>query len=77
MNSSTKKFNKKGERLESIKKVHGQESSRFTTRMEDYLEVISELIELKGYATPLDISKYMNVSPPSVTKMLRRLDDEK
>jgi Mn-dependent DtxR family transcriptional regulator len=77
MNSPTKKSSKKDERLESIKKVHGQEISRFTTRMEDYLEVISELIELKGYATPLDISKYMNVSPPSVTKMLRRLDDEK
>jgi len=77
LNFSVKKANKKGERLESIKKVHGQEISKFTTRMEDYLEVISELIELKGYATPLDISNYMNVSPPSVTKMLRRLDEEK
>ena len=77
MNSSIKKSNQKGERLESIKRVHGQKSSRFTTRMEDYLEVISELIELKGYATPLDISNYMNVSPPSVTKMLRRLDEDK
>ncbi|MCH9042225.1 MAG: transcriptional regulator [Thaumarchaeota archaeon] len=44
--------------------------------MEDYLEVISELVELKGYAIPSDISNYMNVSPPSVTKMLRRLDKE-
>lgn len=77
MNSSIKKFDKKGERLESIKRVHGQKSSKFTTRMEDYLEVISELIELKGYAIPLDISNYMNVSPPSVTKMLRRLDEDK
>jgi len=77
LNFSVKKPNKKEERLESIKKVHGQEISKFTTRMEDYLEVISELIELKGYATPLDISNYMNVSPPSVTKMLRRLDEEK
>ena len=77
MNFSVKKPNKKEERLESIKRVHGQKSSKFTTRMEDYLEVISELIELKGYATPLDISNYMNVSPPSVTKMLRRLDEDK
>lgn len=77
MNSSIKKSDKKGERLESIKRVHGQKSSKFTTRMEDYLEVISELIELKGYAIPLDISNYMNVSPPSVTKMLRRLDEDK
>ena len=74
VNSATKK---KEERLESIKKVHGQETSKFTTRMEDYLEVIFEIIEFKGYATPMDISNYMNVSPPSVTKMLRRLDEEK
>ena len=77
MNPVAKNSKKKGERLESIKKVHGQEISKFTSRMEDYLEVISELIELKGYATPMDISNYMNVSPPSVTKMLRRLDDDK
>ncbi len=44
--------------------------------MEDYLEVISELVELKGYASPTDISNYMDVSPPSVTKMLRRLDTD-
>lgn len=44
-------------------------------RMEDYLEVIAELVELKGYATTLDVSRYMNVSAPSVTKMLQRLDE--
>jgi len=43
--------------------------------MEDYLEVISELVEMKGYATTLDISRYLSVSAPSVTKMLQRLDD--
>lgn len=64
---------KKIKRLESIKKVHSQKIP-FTTRMEDYLEVISELVELKGYASPTDISNYMDVRPPSVTKMLRRLD---
>ncbi len=65
---------KRGERLESIKKAHSQKNIKFTTRMEDYLEVISELVELKGYATQMDISNYMSVSPPSVTKMLKRLD---
>jgi Mn-dependent DtxR family transcriptional regulator len=40
------------------------------------LEIISELVELKGYATTLDISRYMNVSPPSVTKMLQKLDEK-
>jgi len=43
--------------------------------MEDYLEVIYELIEHKGYATTGDISTYLNVSSPSVTKMVQRLRD--
>lgn len=66
--------NEKRERLESIKKVHSNKNVKFTSKMEDYLEVISELVELKGYATPTDISNYMDVRPPSVTKMLRRLN---
>ena len=76
VNSSNEKLNKKSERLESIKRVHDQNDSKFTTRMEDYLEVISELVELKGFAISRDISNYMNVSPPSVTKMLKRLDED-
>jgi Mn-dependent DtxR family transcriptional regulator len=66
---------KKGEiRLESIKAAHKSTKPK-SARMEDYLEVISELVELKGYATTLDVSRYLNVSAPSVTKMLHRLDD--
>jgi Mn-dependent DtxR family transcriptional regulator len=66
---------KKGEiRLESIKAAHKSAKSKMA-RMEDYLEVIAELVELKGYATTLDVSRYMNVSAPSVTKMLQRLDE--
>ncbi|MEX0862381.1 metal-dependent transcriptional regulator [Nitrosopumilus sp.] len=62
-------------RLDSIKAAHQSEKTRSSTRMEDYLEIISELVELKGYATTLDISRYMHVSAPSVTKMLQRLDE--
>ena len=62
-------------RLESIKAAHQSVRVGSSTRMEDYLEVIAELVELKGYATTLDISRYMNVSAPSVTKMLQRLDE--
>lgn len=66
---------KKGEiRLESIKAAHKSSKSNLS-RIEDYLEVIAELVEMKGYATTLDISRYMNVSAPSVTKMLQRLDE--
>ena len=66
---------KNSKRLDSIKVAHQSERTRSSTRMEDYLEIISELGELKGYATTLDISRYMNVSAPSVTKMLQRLDE--
>lgn len=62
-------------RLESIRAAHESIREGSSTRMEDYLEVISELVELKGYATTLDISRYLSVSAPSVTKMLQRLDD--
>ncbi|MEE2605533.1 MAG: iron dependent repressor, metal binding and dimerization domain protein [Thermoproteota archaeon] len=65
---------KSSKRLESIKAAHKSEKPDFT-RIEDYLEVISELVDMKGYATTLDISRYMNVSAPSVTKMLKRLDE--
>ena len=64
-------------RLESIKAAHKTVKVTSTTREEDYLEVIAELVELKGYATTLDISRFMNVSPPSVTKMLQKLDEKK
>ena len=66
---------KNSKRLESIKAAHKSERSGSSARMEDYLEIIAELVELKGYATTLDISRYMNVSAPSVTKMLQRLDE--
>jgi len=64
-------------RLESIKAAHETAKSESSSRMEDYLEVILELVELKGYATTLDISRYMNVSAPSVTKMLQKLDESR
>ena len=68
---------KNSKRLESIKAAHKTKKVSSTTREEDYLEVIAELVELKGYATTLDISRFMNVSPPSVTKMLQKLDEKK
>jgi len=64
-------------RLESIRyanHVRKEEDYR-TARMEDYLEVIYELIQYKGYATTIDISEYLNVSSPSVTKMVQKLNE--
>ena len=68
---------KNSKRLESIKAAHKTKKTLSTTSEEDYLEIIAELVELKGYATTLDISRFMNVSPPSVTKMLQKLDEKK
>ena len=66
---------KDSKRLDSIQAAHKVARKKSSSRMEDYLEIIAELVELKGYATTLDISRYMNVSAPSVTKMLQRLDE--
>ena len=64
-------------RLESISDANtGKKEKEYRTdRMEDYLEVIYELVQQKGYATTIDISRYLNVSSPSVTKMVKRLDE--
>lgn len=65
----------KDNRLEAIRDANSGEKEDRTDRMEDYLEVIYELVEQKGYATTVDISNYLNVSPPSVTKMMQKLDE--
>ncbi|MBA3978550.1 MAG: transcriptional regulator MntR [Nitrosopumilus sp.] len=69
-------------RLESIRDAHNNERREgkeeridtTTDAMEDYLEVMYELIQKKGYATTIDIANYLHVSSPSVTKMVKRLD---
>ena len=68
-------------RLESIRDAHNNERGEgneeridTTDAMEDYLEVMYELIQKKGYATTVDIANYLQVSSPSVTKMVKRLD---
>lgn len=44
--------------------------------MDDYLEQILHLIEAKGYARAVDISKNLGISQASVTNMLQRLHAE-
>jgi Mn-dependent DtxR family transcriptional regulator len=44
------------------------------TRVDDYLEVVYDLINDKGYARPSDIAEQLNVRTASVTGMLQRLD---
>ena len=49
------------------------QTKRETPRLEDYLEAIYHLIQDKGYASTLDISDRLQVRPPTVSNMLRRL----
>jgi Mn-dependent DtxR family transcriptional regulator len=44
--------------------------------IEDYLEQIHQLIETKGYARVVDISKNLEISQASVTNMIQRLHGE-
>ena len=65
----------KDNRLLAIRDANSVKKQDQTERMEDYLEVIYELVQQKGYATTVDISSYLNVSSPSVTKMMQKLDE--
>lgn len=65
----------KDNRLVAIRDANSVKKQDRTERMEDYLEVIYELVQQKGYATTVDISSYLNVSSPSVTKMMQKLDE--
>jgi Mn-dependent DtxR family transcriptional regulator len=44
------------------------------TRVEDYLEVVYDLIDRKGYARSSDIAERLEVSTASVTGMVQRLN---
>jgi len=74
--NSFKENIKASSRLEVIRNAHKKRKmdNHATFRMEDYLEAMYELIDHKGYATSVDLAECLNVSQPSVTKMMRRLD---
>jgi Mn-dependent DtxR family transcriptional regulator len=44
------------------------------TRVEDYLEVVYDLIQQKGYARSTDIAERLDVKSPSVTHMMQKLN---
>ena len=76
-----KNNNDNDDHLKLIRDAHNMKEKvieeQQTDRMEDYLEVIYELIKKKGYATQADISELLSVSSPSVSKMLQKLDETK
>ncbi|MGY8640904.1 MAG: transcriptional regulator MntR [Verrucomicrobiales bacterium] len=47
-----------------------------STAVEDYLEIIHTLIDDKGYARVADIASGLGIAPPSVSNMVRRLDEK-
>ena len=44
--------------------------------VEDYLEIILQLIDEKGYARVADIAEGLGIAQPSVSNMVRRLDEK-
>lgn len=64
------------ERLRALKRAHAAPATGPTPRTEDYIEVVYELILEKGYARIIDIGAHLDVSSPTVTKMIQRLAEE-
>jgi DtxR family Mn-dependent transcriptional regulator len=46
-----------------------------TRKVEDYLEAILNVIDEKGYARTKDIAKMLEVTPPSVVEMMKKLNN--
>lgn len=63
-------------RLKALRQAHRFKRKGYTSRAEDYVELIYELIKEKGYARMADISENLYVRSPTVTKMLKRLAEE-
>lgn len=53
-----------------------EENRMPTPSMEDYIEIIYNLIDKKGYARVSDIAETLEVHPSSVTKMVQKLDKD-
>lgn len=53
------------------------EENALTASMEDYLEMIYRLSQENGYTRVNDLADSLNVQPPSVTKMIQKLNEKK
>jgi len=45
-------------------------------RVEDYLRVVYEVVEVKGYARIRDISRALGVKPSTVVEMVKKLHEQ-
>src|SRR5437763_12347863 len=57
-----------------MKSKNSRPAPKSSSAVEDYLERILELINLKGYARVVDIATALKISQASVTNMVQRLD---
>lgn len=58
-----------GENFRQVRQAHRQE------RVDDYVELIDDLIRTNGEARQVDIAARMGVKQPTVAKMLQRLSE--
>jgi len=65
----------KTRRLEILGRAHLGYQRKFTPVMEDYIEIIFELIKEKGYARVVEIAEILHVKSATVTGMIKRLHD--
>ena len=61
----------------TFKEYMKKEDKSLTASMEDYLEMIYRLSMENGFTRIHDLSKALNVQPPSATKMVQRLAEFK
>ncbi len=59
----------------TLKGYQMNEGSELTTAMEDYLEMICRTLRKGGIVRISDLSKMLNVKPPSATKMVQHLKE--
>ncbi|CAN5172529.1 transcriptional regulator MntR [soil metagenome] len=52
------------------------ETNTESSAVEDYLEVILQLLDAKGYARVGDVAESLSISQASVSNMMRRLDEK-
>ena len=67
-------------RLDALRTAHAAgmdaRAAAVSHRVEDFLEVIHELIEAKGEARVAEIADHLSVARPTVTQMLQRMAED-
>lgn len=51
--------------------------AKLSRKKEDYIKAINQLIEKQGYARIKDIAEELNIKPPSVSEMLKKLQKDR